>query len=137
MSTTVSGVFDMTMALMDELSATGQAQTNDTKEYEHRTPGLLNIMLAEMHLIAGDHEKWTPVETMEDTLSRVDDTYALGVMCYGLASKLLADENPTLASFCQQSYEEARDRYFARQAADCGEVENVYGGIEYGKFSRW
>ena len=137
MSVSVEEVFNIAVALMDELSSTGETRTNDTKEYEYRTPGILNMMLADMHLLAGDHVKWTPVEEMDDTLAKTDDTYARGVMCYGLASNLLTDENPTAASFYQQRYEELRDRYFARQLGESGEVENLYGGIEYGRFSRW
>lgn len=137
MSVSVEEVFNIAVALMDELSSTGETRTNDTKEYEYRTPGILNMMLAEMHLLAGDHVKWTPVEEMDDTLAKTDDTYARGVMCYGLASNLLTDENPTAASFYQQRYEELRALFVSRLKASVEDIDMLYGGVGEGRFARW
>ncbi|MBQ2602620.1 MAG: hypothetical protein II583_04330 [Oscillospiraceae bacterium] len=41
------------------------------------------------------------------------------------------------AAFFHEKYEELRSMYFSRAQADIGEIENVYGGIEYGQFSHW
>ena len=43
----VKEVFNAAMALMDELDGTGKAQTRDTKEYEKRTPGIMETLMAE------------------------------------------------------------------------------------------
>lgn len=133
----VSDVFNASMALMDELNATGQAQTNDTKEYEYRTPGIVNMMVAELNLLTGSRNSWVPTESLEDFIS-VDNTYALGVMIYGLAANLLVDENPTAASFYQARYEELRNLYLSRHTADLEDIEDVYGiSDSYNDAGRW
>ena len=45
-----------------------------------------------------------------DTPINLDDYIAQTVMPYGLAAHLLIDENPTVASFFQQRYEELLDK---------------------------
>lgn len=134
----VIDVFNASMGLMDELSANGEARTNDTKEYEHRTPGIVNMMISEFRILSGLSGGFVGVETMDDPILKVDDTYAIGVMQYGLAANLLIDENPTAASFFEQRYEEMRNLYFSRRPSDAGEsIEDMYGGIEYGRFGKW
>lgn len=133
----VKDVFGAAMALMDELNAEGNAQTSDTREYEHRTPAIINMMIAEKRILAGERGTMLPVSALSDMLLNIDDNYALSVMQYGLAANLLIDENPTAAGFYQQRYEELRDRYMLRQQAAQSVVEDLYGGIEYGQFARW
>lgn len=133
----VKDVFGAAMALMDELNAEGNAQTSDTKEYEHRTPAIINMMVAEKRILTGERGTMLQVTSLGDMLLNIDDNYALSVMQYGLAANLLIDENPTAAGFYQQRYEELRDRYMLRQEASMGTVEDIYGGIEHGQFARW
>lgn len=133
----VKDVFSAAMALMDELNAEGNAQTSDTREYEQRTPAIVNMMVAEKRILAGERGTMLPISTLSDMLINIDDNYALSVMQYGLAANLLIDENPTAAGFYQQRYEELRDRFMLRQQAAQGVVEDLYGGIEYGQFARW
>ena len=133
----VKDVFGAAMALMDELNAEGNAQTSDTREYEQRTPAIVNMMVAEKRILAGERGTLLPVSNLSDMLINIDDNYALSVMQYGLAANLLIDENPTAAGFYQQRYEELRDRFMLRQQAAQGVVEDLYGGIEYGQFARW
>ena len=66
-----------------------------------------------------------------------DTSYSLGALPYGLAAGLLVDENPSAASFYQQRYEEMRAYYLARLQAAVGDIGNLYGGIEYGRFAGW
>ena len=135
---TVEDVFKAAMGLMDELSTTGEAKTGDTKEYEYRTPGIVNMMISEYRMLAGQAGGFVAVEGLEDYILKIDDTYAIGVMQYGLAANLLVDENPTAASFYEQRYEEMRNLYFSRRPAEDGEeIVDLYGGIEYGRFGRW
>ncbi len=138
MAASVEQVFSQAMGIMDELSANGEALTTDTKEYEYRTPAIINMMIAELKMLTGDTDNWVPVETLDDYITGADTTYALGAMGYGLAANLLVDENPTAASFYEQRYEEMRAQYVARQPAAMGQVEDIYGGIyPYNEFSRW
>ena len=77
------------------------------------------------------------MDAWEDNLYKIDNTLALGIMPYGLAANLLVDENPTAAGYFQQRYDELLRGKKSRTPADVGEIENLYGGIEYGQFSRW
>lgn len=132
----VTDVFNAAMSFMDELSDDGSAQTADTLEYKNRTPSIVNMMLSEYNMLMGNSADWLPAEDL-DSFLRVDTNYALGVMPYGLAANLLVDENPTAANFYQQRYEDMRNRYMSHHQADSAEIENLYGGIEHGEFSRW
>ena len=124
------------MSIMDELSTAGEAANSDTREYEQRTPAILNVLLTELKVLRGDDADWLPLEGMDEPVP-VETNYALGAMPYGLAANLLVDENPTAASFYQQRYEELRAWYLARVQALSGDIANLYGGIEYGEFSAW
>lgn len=137
MAVAISDVFSAAMAIMDELSNTGQAQTTDTKEYEYRAPSIINMMVSELKMLTGDFEDWLAVESMDDLVPEANTSYALGCMPYGLAANLLVDENPTAASFYQQRYEELRDIYVSRQSASMDDITNLYGGIGCGEFARW
>lgn len=140
---TVSDVFDVTMQLIDEVSDTGATQTTDTEEYRNRTIGIMNILISECYPFSDEKDNtkldsaWRAVEEFDDELKGIDNTLALGVMPYGLAANLLTDENPTAANYYQQRYEALLAAKRSRMQADVGEIENVYGGIEYGYFSRW
>ena len=131
----VIDVFSAAMSFMDELSQSGQAQTADTKEYEYRTPAILNMLVAEHNMLMSI-EDWTQVVAQQDEVP-VSQNYAIGVLPYGLAANLLVDENASAASFFQQRYKEMRDRYMRSNAADVSSIDNIYAGIEYGEFARW
>lgn len=135
---TVGDVFNAAMGIMDELSTTGEPQTTDTKEYEYRTPAIINMMVGELALLTGNSGDWLAVESLDDLVPNVSSSYARSALPYGLAANLLVDENPSSASFFQQRYEEMRNLYVSRQPAEVSDITNLYGlGIEYGEFSRW
>ena len=134
---TVEEIFSAAMGLMDELDGDGKAGNGGTAEYARRSPGIVNMMTAEYRILDGENGGFTPAESPEDPVPGIPDTYALGIMHYGLAANLLADENPALAAFFQQRYEDLRNIYFSRRRADADAVEDLYGGVEYGHFSRW
>ena len=78
------------MSIMDELSAAGEAANSDTREYEQRTPAILNVLLTELKVLRGDDADWLPLEGMDEPVP-VETNYALGAMPYGLAANLLVD----------------------------------------------
>ena len=45
---TARDIFSAAMSIMDELSAAGEAANSDTREYEQRTPAILNVLLTEL-----------------------------------------------------------------------------------------
>ena len=77
------------------------------------------------------------VTEFDDSLYKIDDTIALGIMPYGLAANLLVDENPSAASFYQARYEERLREKARRVRASVEDIEDIYGGIGHGWFSSW
>lgn len=135
---TVQDIFTAAMGLIDELDGAGSPETRDTQPYKLRAPGIVNMMISEHRILSGRPGSFTAVEKMDDPVLLIDDAYAVGVMHYGLAANLLVDENPTAASFYEQRYEELRNIYFSRRpCAEDERVEDLYGGIEFGRFARW
>lgn len=124
------------MSIMDELSAAGEAANSDTREYEQRTPAILNVLLTELKVLRRDDADWLPLEGMDEPVP-VETNYALGAMPYGLAANLLVDENPTAASFYQQRYEELRSLFVSRLKASVEDIDMLYGGVGEGRFARW
>lgn len=129
-------IFNATMSIIDELSANGQAQTNDTLEYSYRTPAIINILLAELNTLFGN-EDFIPINAMADDVQGVNNSFALGIAPYGLAAHLLLDENPTAAAFFQARYEELLRTYVFKRPAEVGDIVNLYGGFEHNDFGRW
>lgn len=144
-TTKAQKVFDIAMGLMDEVNeSTGQTDTSDTKEYKQRTLLILTALRGELYPYSdtleeaepGKRPVCQPIADFETPVD-LDDVLAQTVMPYGLAAQLLLDENPSAASFLQQRYEELI-RALARSLSTVAEdIENLYGGIEYGQFSRW
>ncbi|MCD8066663.1 MAG: hypothetical protein LUE15_05790 [Oscillospiraceae bacterium] len=132
----VEDIFRAAMGLMDELSAEGEAQHEGTEEYERRAPIIVNTLLAELNLRRGRRGHSPQTESLDDCVQGVSDAFALSALACGLAANLLLDENPAAADFYSQRYEELRERYLASEA-ECGAVEDIYGGIERGGFGRW
>ncbi len=135
---TVQDVFDKAIRLMDEQNeSTGATVTTDTKEYLVRTPDILDSILARVSLVAGS--AYTRVKTMADEIG-LDDAVVSGVLPYYLASALIAIESQDsgLASYFSGAGDAALSVISARiSKADSAQVEDVYGGIEYGEFAVW
>lgn len=145
MATTAQKVFEMAMHLMDEVNeSTGAADTNDTKEYKNRTIPILNLLRIECFPASDTYAVTAPgkrpvcPEILQFTdVIGLDDGICQGVLPYGLAAHLLLDENPTVASFFQQRYEEALTAAMRGLPTVAEDIVDVYGGIEYGQFARW
>lgn len=145
MATTAQWVFEKAMHLMDEVNeSTGQADTNDTKEYKNRTIPILNILRNECFPASDTYVVTVPgkrpicPEIMDFEMPiGLDDGICQGVLPYGLAAHLLLDENPTVASYFQQRYEEALAQAKHGLPAAAADIEDLYGGIGFGQFARW
>lgn len=142
--TSAQWVFEKAMHLMDEADAvSGQADISDTKEYKNRTLAILNVLRIEC-FPASDNYAAGPGGRPEcpeiagfDSAIALDDGICQGVLPYGLAAHLLLDENPALASYFQQRYEELLNAAARRVPAASEDIVDLYGGIEYGRFARW
>lgn len=144
MSTTAQEVFETAMHLMDEVNeSTGKADASDTKEYKNRTIPILNILRVEC-FPASDTYQAEPgkrpvcprIEGFESPIG-LDDGICQGVLPYGLAAHLLLDENPGVAGYFSQRYEELLAAAGRGLPGGSEDITDLYGGIAFGQFARW
>lgn len=143
--TTAQWVFEKAMNLMDEVNeSTGAADTADTKEYKNRTLPILNILRVECFFASDTYTVSKPgkrpvcreITDFESPIN-LDDGICQGVLPYGLAAHLLLDENPDVAAYFNQRYQELLLQMKNGLPAEAQDIEDLYGGIEYGYFARW
>lgn len=144
---TVQGVFDKAMYLIDaQNESTGSTDNSDTTEYKVRTLGILNTLLDDAYpasdtFTIGDSGKRPALDDLEAFTDEIamDPYIVRSVLPCGLAAKLLSEENPTLADFFWQLYEQRLAKARAGVPASFESIEEglPYGGIEYGEFARW
>lgn len=135
---TVQDVFDKAIRLMDEQNeSTGATATTDTKEYLVRTPDILDSILARVSLAVG--EPYVRVAAPGDKIELADAVVS-GVLPYYLASALIAIESQdsNLAAYFSSTGDAVLSVIATRiNKAEAAQVEDVYGGIEYGEFAVW
>lgn len=143
----VQGVFDKAMYLIDaQNESTGSTDNSDTTEYKVRTLGILNNLIDDAYpasdtFAIGEDGKRPALDDLTSFPDEIKmDPYIVrSVLPCGLASKLLSEENPTLADFFWQLYEQRLAKARAGVPASFESIEDglPYGGIEYGEFARW
>ena len=145
----VQAIFDKAMYLIDaQNESTGSTVNSDTREYRLRTVGILNNLIDEVYPYSDTYRP--PTDGLRPALEDITDfsdapdldaMILRQVLPYGLAAKLLSEENPGLANYFQQLYEEALRRAMRRPGLfeSLGEDDLTlpYGGIEHGQFARW
>ena len=144
MATTAQQVFETAMALMDQLGTDGSPNTADNREYRDRTLPILNALRGELYPYSdtcvrdtrGGRPIAAAIRNMDEPIG-LDDHICQSILPYALAAHLLLDENPSAASFFQQRYEELKNRLAVGMPAKSEDIEDLYGGIEYGQFGRW
>ena len=144
---TVQAIFDKAMYLIDaQNESTGVTETSDTKEYQVRTIGILNNLIdlvypaSDTFIIGPDGQRpaLDDIESFQDELD-LDPRILRDVLPNGLAAKLISEENPTLADYFQQCFEQSLAEARGRRPASFESIDDglPYGGIEYGQFGRW
>ncbi len=144
MATTAQNVFEAAMGLIGEVeTSTGNTDTADTAQYKARTLLILNVLLGEVYPYSdtfggtgGKRPVYAAVTNLSGTVP-VDDVIARTILPYGLASELLLDEDPALASYFQQRFEELLVRLGSGVPGIFEEIGDVYGMAELGEFGRW
>lgn len=145
---TAKAVFDKAMYLMDAQSeSSGATMTGDTKEYQVRAVGILNTLLDVVYPASDTFQFSDERRPALDDITSLDDELDLDarilrdVLPNGLAAKLLSEENPRLADYFQQTFEERLAKAAAQAPAQFEDIDGVaggmYGGIECGQFGRW
>jgi hypothetical protein len=141
---TVREIFDIAIHLMDEQSeASGATLTADTKEYSYRTPSALNSILnwvypysdTYVEALSGRRPVYPAVSGMNDRID-MDDYICLSVLPYGLAARL-AEESYALKNWFEQTFLERIEAASRTLPSTEAEIEDCYGGIEYGEYSHW
>lgn len=143
----VQGVFDKAMYLIDaQNESTGSTDNSDTTEYKVRTLGILNNLIDDAYpasdtFAIGEDGKRPALDDLTSFPDEIKmDPYIVrSVLPCGLAAKLLSEENPTLADYFWQLYEQRLAKARAGVPASFESIEDglPYGGIEYGEFARW
>ena len=109
------------MTLIDELNDAGAADHSDTTEYKNKT----------LYILKQRNDKKRPsiylIENFDDVIE-LDDYICQTVMPYGLAAHLMLDENPTVAAFCQQRYEELKAGLQSGIPCMSQDIVDVYAG---------
>lgn len=144
MSRSVREIFDIAVHLIDaQNESTGKTDTADTKEYQFRTPSLLNSLLPRVYPYSDTYEVAEkrpvhPALTGMDDMVEMDDAICMSVLPYGLGALLVNPEGESgLASFLWQMFEEGLVAARNNLPTVIGDVQDEYGGLEYGWFSRW
>lgn len=124
-------IYDITMSLMDERKNDGSVDVNSTKDYLARSPGILTVLQTEITLelkrVGADVETLDEIKTMETDIELEDDI-CLAIIPYGLAARLLAQEDTALSNYFSSLYENAFLRYLStyKELAEQEEREDVY-----------
>ena len=147
MSTTAQWVFDKAMALADQLSDTGLSDFEYNSDLKDRALPILNVLRFEC---ARASDRYLPrrytgrrdipeeILSWEDTLDGIDDGVAQGAMPYGLAAQLMIDEDPDVAGFCNQKYQEMLALFQSSVPQEFEPIWYPYGSPEdFQSGSRW
>lgn len=144
MPTTAQQVFDLTMALIDELNeTTGATDTDGTKAYKQRALPLLNVLRGELYAYSATCVRVAGARPVTPDISGftapidLDDFLAQSVLPYGLAAQLLIEENPPSAGFFQQKYTGLLAKYGGAIPAQSEDITNLYGGPGYSAAGLW
>jgi len=125
-------VFTQTMAMLDEMTDTGELDTTSVADYKARTPYILTSLQNEIIGVENRYRKYgayirpVPITDLENQDVQVDDIQANTLLVYGLAAKLMADENKTLANFMQQEFERLSGIFLKPKPATPESREDIY-----------
>lgn len=110
-----------------------------TKDYQARTPGILTILQTEVVMFLKtrgiDIDPLPRLETIEDNVD-LEDNICMGVLPYGLAARLLGQEDTAMSSYFSQLYysglgsaaESSEDKIKGKQVPG----NNIYGLMRAG-----
>jgi hypothetical protein len=124
MATTAQDVYELALALMDEIEETGTfTATNDEK-----APYLIDLLQRDL-AFAEDVTVSTAISALTDSLVISDDT-AMRIMPYGLAAKIaLADKDADAYNEFQSTYERLK-RTIRIDEADITDEYDVLTGLQ-------
>lgn len=124
-------IFIMTMAMIDEMTDTGQLDETTTAEYRAKAPSILTMLQNEIVGIENRYRKKgeevypVPIQSLEQAV-QIDDIKANTLLTNGLAANLMLHEDKALASFFEQRYEELKGMFLKPTPQSPISKEDVY-----------
>lgn len=109
----VEDIFKITMAMIDEMTSTGELDETSVAEYRAKTPSILTMLQNELIGIENryrnkkDYVFPVAITSLDQTV-QVDVIKANTLLTNGLAANLMLHEDKTLANFFEQRYEEMK-----------------------------
>ena len=124
-------IFKMTMAMIDEMSTTGELDPTTTAEYKAKAPSILTMLQAEIIGIENRYRdkneqiQPVPIEDLEQPL-QIDTIKAATLLSNGLAANLMIVEDKALANFFEQRYEEMKGMFLKPKPRQPEKRRDVY-----------
>lgn len=106
MATTAQTVFELAMALIDEVDSNGVVNAQNAQDYEGKAPRLISILEEDLCRRA-NITITTRITALTQNLN-VSDDIAYRIMPYGLAALFLLIEDPQTSNVYNQKYETLR-----------------------------
>jgi hypothetical protein len=101
-------IFNQAIAIIDELSSTGQINDSQVKDYLARAPYLLDLWQKEMAVVEG-LQNVEEIESLDQPVMISDRNCPSGA--YYLARFFaLSDQNTDLARICEQKYQAIKNQ---------------------------
>lgn len=125
-------IFKMTMAMIDEMTDSGELDETTTAEYRAKSPSILTMLQNEIVGIENRYRSKSeevypvPIQTLEQAV-QIDDIKANTLLTNGLAANLMLHEDKALASFFEQRYEELKGMFLKPTPKAPESKEDIYG----------
>lgn len=109
-------IFNITMAMIDEMLTSGSLDAEATAEYRAKAPFILTMLQTELIGIDNryrDKKDWVypvVIESLDQTV-QVDDVKAQTLLTNGLAAQLMLHEDKALANYFEQRYQEMKGMF--------------------------
>ena len=124
-------IFKIAMAMIDEMSSTGELDETSVADYRGKAPYILTMLQNEIFGIENRYKEAEdkiipiPIENLNQTV-QVDNIKAATLLTNGLAAQLMLSEDKALASYFNQRYEEFRASLISRAPGKRRKIEDVY-----------
>lgn len=124
-------IFKITMAMIDEMLASGGLDEEAVAEYRAKAPSILTMLQTELIGIDNryrDKKDWiypVVIESLDQTV-QIDDVKAQTLLTNGLAAQLMLHEDKTLANYFEQRYEEMKGMFLKPTPRKPVTREDVY-----------
>lgn len=124
-------IFNITMAMIDEMLASGGLDEEAVAEYRAKAPSILTMLQTELIGIDNryrDKKDWiypVVIESLDQTL-QLDDIKSQTLLTNGLAAQLMLHEDKTLANYFEQRYEEMKGMFLKPTPRKPETREDIY-----------